>query len=148
MPYYPPSTNYSTYMPQQARYEPFYANYAQGVQATQPTQNGFICRPVTSREEAVAVQTDFISAGTIMPDLGHGVIYLKRFNPNTGLSDWYEFAYVPPATETTEKQTDNTDYFRELTDRIATIDTRLAEMSEKIETWRPKVAVKKGSDAE
>lgn len=55
-------------------------------------QPGFICRPVTSREEAVAVQADYFSPGTFMPDLGHGVVYMKRFNPNTGASDFYTFA--------------------------------------------------------
>jgi hypothetical protein len=26
-----------------------------------------------------------------MPDLGHGVVYLKRFNQNTGACDIFEF---------------------------------------------------------
>lgn len=57
---------------------------------------GFACRPVTSKEEAVAVQVDFYGPGTIMPDLGHGMIYLKRFNPNSGASDFLAFAFCPP----------------------------------------------------
>lgn len=55
-------------------------------------QPGFSCRPVTSREEATAVQVDFFGPGTIMPDLGHGIIYLKRFNSQTGACDIFEFA--------------------------------------------------------
>lgn len=39
----------------------------QPVQQPQQTQNGFNCRPVTCREEAVAAQVDFMSAGLIMP---------------------------------------------------------------------------------
>ena len=62
-------------------------------QQQQSQQSGFNCRPVTSREEAVAVQADFFSPGTIMPDLSHGVIYLKRINQQTGASDFLEFAY-------------------------------------------------------
>ena len=148
MPYYQPNAGYSTYMPQQARYEPPYAAFQQMGQVTPPTQNGFICRPVTSREEAVAVQTDFVSAGTIMPDLGHGMIYFKRFNPNTGLSDWHEFAYVQPSSEApVQEQTDTSEIFRNLSEHLGAIDNRLAEMAEKIEAWRPKAA-KKGSDAE
>ena len=54
----------------------------------------FACHPVTSREEAVAAQTDYFSAGLVMPDLGHGTIYLKRFNPQTGASDFFEFRAV------------------------------------------------------
>ena len=55
-------------------------------------QPGFVCRPVTSRLEAEAVQVDFLGPGTIMPDLAHGVIYLKRFNPGTGASDFSVFS--------------------------------------------------------
>lgn len=54
-------------------------------------QPGFTCRPVTSKEEATAVQVDFFGPGTVMPDLAHGVIYLKRFNSQTGACDIFEF---------------------------------------------------------
>lgn len=64
----------------------------QTVQSGVTSPSGFSCRPVTSRLEAEAVQVDFLGPGTIMPDLGHGVIYLKRFNPNTGASDFVVFA--------------------------------------------------------
>lgn len=57
----------------------------------QQPSNGFACRPVTSKEEAMAVQVDFFGPGTVMPDIGHGVIYLKRFNNNTGSCDIFEF---------------------------------------------------------
>lgn len=76
-----------TYMPQQQTMQP------QQMQAPQMAQ-AFACHPVTSREEAVAAQTDYFSAGLVMPDLAHGVIYLKRFNQNTGASDFYEFRLV------------------------------------------------------
>lgn len=56
------------------------------------TQTMFLCRPVTSREEAIAAQVDFMGPGTIMPDLSHGKIYLKRFNQNTGSSDFFVFS--------------------------------------------------------
>ena len=56
------------------------------------TQQMFLCRPVTSREEAIAAQVDFMGPGTIMPDLSHGKIYLKRFNQNTGSSDFFVFS--------------------------------------------------------
>lgn len=62
------------------------------VNASVQIQQSFSCRPVTSREEAVAAQIDFMGPGTIMPDLGHGMIYLKRFNPNSGSSDFLPFA--------------------------------------------------------
>lgn len=66
----------------------------QSVPQTQTVNNPpavFNCRPVTSKEEAQAVQVDFFGPGTLMPDLGHGVVYLKRFNQNTGACDIFEF---------------------------------------------------------
>lgn len=60
-------------------------------QAVNNPQTGFNCRPVTSKEEAQAVQVDFFGPGTLMPDLGHGVVYLKRFNSQTGACDIFEF---------------------------------------------------------
>ncbi len=62
-------------------------------------QANFNCRPVTSREEALAVQADFFSLGTVMPDLAHGVIYLKRINQQTGSADFFEFVYRQPEQE-------------------------------------------------
>lgn len=56
--------------------------------------NGYVCRPVTSREEAVAAQTDYLNS-LVMPDIAHGTIYVKRFNPQTGASDFGEFKYAP-----------------------------------------------------
>ena len=75
------------YLPQQQ-------NAAQGHQAA--PQQGFRTQPVASREEAMAIQTDFFGLGVIMPCLGQNTIFLKRFNPNTGASDLLEFALVHP----------------------------------------------------
>lgn len=80
---------YQNYYPYQ-QINPYAPPMQTGYQ--QAPQSSFSCKPVTSREEALAMQTDFLAAGTIMPDLSHGVIYLKRFNPNTGASDFIEFA--------------------------------------------------------
>lgn len=77
-----------------ANYNFGYQPYPNAVQ-NQGT-NGYICRPVTSREEALATPVDFMSAGVIMPDLAHGMIYVKRFNPQTGSSEFGDFAIVPP----------------------------------------------------
>ena len=76
-----------------------YQPYGQGYQYApqQIQQPTFQVRGVSSREEAIAAQTDYFSLGTVMPDLTHGVIYVKRFNSNTGSSDFLEFQYVPPA---------------------------------------------------
>lgn len=93
--------NYNPYQPYN-QFPPMMQNgYSSPQPAVQP-QSTFSCKPVTSREEALAMQTDFMAAGTIMPDLGHGVIYLKRFNPNTGSSDFVEFI-LKSNNETAEK---------------------------------------------
>lgn len=61
-----------------------------------PSAGGFHVQPVSSREEALAVIADPLSAGVLLPNLAHGVIYMKRFNPNTGASDFGEFALMQP----------------------------------------------------
>lgn len=80
-------------------------NQTVGPQPVQPQamgQSGYVCRPVTSREEAVASQVDFLGPGSIMPDFGHGIIYFKRFNPNSGSAEFYVFALQQPAQATTQ----------------------------------------------
>lgn len=77
-------------------------------------QNGqisgnFAVQPVTSREEALAVIADPVSAGVLLPDLGHGVIYMKRFNPQNGTSDFLEFSFVQP-TQAVEKAVETPEY--------------------------------------
>lgn len=78
--YYPP------YQPRQ---------YAQPYQQTPvPT---YQVQPVGSREEAIAVPVDYFSLGTIMPVPGQGVMFFKRFNQQTGQSDFVEFVARQPA---------------------------------------------------
>nr|DAL48069.1 MAG TPA_asm: hypothetical protein [Caudoviricetes sp.] len=60
------------------------------------SQPGYSVRPVGSREEAVGAQVDFMGPGTLMPDFGHGVIYFKRFNPNKGSTELFDFRVTPP----------------------------------------------------
>lgn len=79
---------------------------------TQPgAQGGFICCPVTSREEAVAFRVEAFGPAVIMPDFGHGMIYFKRFNDKTALADFAEFRYCPPQQEgaVTQEQTPSID---------------------------------------
>jgi len=64
-----------------------------------PQQPTFSCHPVGSREEAVAAQTDYFAEGMVMPDLSHGMVYMKRFNRQTGATDFFEFRHVSEAKE-------------------------------------------------
>ena len=82
----------------------------------QAAQPGFSARGVTSKEEALATQTDYFSAGTVMPDLAHDVVYLKRFNQMTGASDFLEFRRVypePPAPPAQYVTVDEFNAFKE-----------------------------------
>lgn len=82
--------------PPQQPQQQFYGGYQRPIQQVQQAPLGYVCKPVTSREEAVATSTDYFSLGVVMPDLGHGMIYLKRFNQQTGSSDFFEFQrYIP-----------------------------------------------------
>lgn len=74
-----------------------------GQQRQQQQQSNYSCVPVTSREEAMAIRAELLSMGTIMPDLAHGCIYLKRLNQNTGTSEFFEFVYSTPPQEEPQK---------------------------------------------
>lgn len=105
---YPPYNPYFPAYPPQNGFQPprapemgqgYPPNAVSQPAAPQAPGQGFSSRPVTSREEALAVQVDFLGPGTLMPDLTHDVIYLKRFNPNTGSCDFATFALQRPAPE-------------------------------------------------
>lgn len=88
----------------------------------QQSNSGYICRPVTGREEAVAMQVDFLGPGTLMPDFPHGIIYFKRFNPNTGAADFAEFRLAPPQPEPKPAQGVTMDDFNALADRVRKLE--------------------------
>ena len=112
---YPAYGNYNPIQPFAPRgdaqgYQPPQAMQAmQPVQApTQPQQGNppaFYCRPVASREEALGVPVDFMGSPMFFPDLAHGVIYLKKFNPNTGAADIAEFRVQPQQEQRPAEQT-------------------------------------------
>lgn len=108
---YPPSN----FMPQ-------VQSVTQGQQAA--PQQGFRVQPVASKEEAMAVQTDFFGPGVLMPCLGQRAIFLKRFDPNTGLSDFLEFMYVQPQPPRQEPEGGYVpmDLFRQLVDKVAQLE--------------------------
>lgn len=84
--------NFPVYMPQQQ----MYPNYMQ------PQMDAFISRLVASREEAVATPTDF-TRPIVMLDFGHGAIYVKRFNPNTGMGELLDFKSASPTETPTQE---------------------------------------------
>lgn len=54
-------------------------------------------RPVSGREEAQAAPADFSGALMIFPDLSHGMVWVKRWNMQTGTAEFAGFALVQPA---------------------------------------------------
>ena len=104
-------------------------------------QNGqisgnFAVQPVTSREEALAVIADPVSAGVLLPDLAHGVIYVKRFNPNTGASDFGEFLLAQPRQAApVEKPVETSEYVtrKDFEDALAQLRAELTPKSKRKE---------------
>ena len=98
MPYYG-SYPMGLYQPIQNQYQPMNQPMNQPVQQqnqspTVPQTNAqpnFFCRPVASKEEALGVPVDFMGQPMFFPDLAHNVVYMKRFNTNTGAADLFEF---------------------------------------------------------
>lgn len=93
-----------------------------------PSTGGFHVQPVSSREEALAVIADPLSAGVLLPDLAHNVVYVKRFNQNTGASDFGEFALVQPQQAApVEPPVEKPDYLtrREFEDAMAQLRSEL-----------------------
>lgn len=108
--------SYGTWMPNygqpQPAWQPTRPDMMQGYPQTptmapaqaQGQQQGFLTRPVASREEAVAAQIDFFGPGVLMPDFGHGFVYYKRFNQNTGACDFLTFRVEGTQAENSEPQ--------------------------------------------
>jgi len=85
-------------------------------------QQGFQVRPVTSKEEALAVPVEYFGPGTLMPDIGHEVVYLKRFNANTGASDLMAFVRM------NEPSVEPTNEIQELKDAVAQLRADVDKM--------------------
>ena len=145
-PYMPPRFD----TPQAPLHGPVVTQTPAGVSVPPALQTGFLCRPVTSREEALAVQADYFSPGTLMPDLGHGVVYMKRFNSNTGASDMFEFALVQNASaeQVSAAETSTQEIFESINSQLSGLIERMDALSAKIDQPKIKQAPKRGSGEE
>lgn len=109
-----------------------------------PAQPGFICSPVTSKEEAVATRVEAFGPGVIMPDFGDDMIYFKRFNSNTALADFAQFRRVPDDEETNTEdqkppvpQIDVGAIIGAFQNRFDSIENKMDEISEKLSAKQP-----------
>lgn len=124
VPYQPPMAGsypsiQSGYTPAPYQAQPVY----QSQQQAQPMISG---RMVTSREEALGVPVDFMGGVTVLPDLSHGRIYTKVFNPQTGNADFVEFRAVPNAQAQETAQTEHQQALEALSERVTALEEALA----------------------
>lgn len=95
---------YNPYQQQRPMYQPQQRPMYQPQQMT-PQQDMFNVRVAASREEAAATPMDFFRT-TVILGLNHGMIYIKRFNQETGetIFEGYERAAAvkPPEYVTVE----------------------------------------------
>lgn len=125
MPYQPPMAG--SYPSVNGGYSPAPYQAAQAYQPPQQPQQMISGRMVTSREEALGVPVDFMGGVTVLPDLSHGRIYTKVFNPQTGSADFVEFRAAPRA-ESQEKGPDaSTEAIEELSGRVAALEEEIRQ---------------------
>ena len=108
-------------MTPQQRLAQMETQYSQFVTPQPPQPQGFKVILVTNIEEANASQVDLQGNPVFFYNKGRNEIYLKQFNINTGLADFYVFAKAEqalkdvkpvPSTNTYEKD------FKALNDKI------------------------------
>ena len=90
-----PNYNQNGYIPQQNFQMPYnYTNYI-ATQPQTPVQSSqyLKCRPVTSREEAMACQIDLDGSLWIFPNIGNGKIYTKQIN-NDGTATFATYTFT------------------------------------------------------
>lgn len=103
-------------------------------------------RPVSSKEEAMAVGADFSGAPMIFPDMAHNVIFVKRWDYQSGSAVFTE--YVPkeakPETPTAVYATQGD--FKELAESVEKIMARFDGIESEFEKMKKKGAKKNDAD--
>ena len=93
---YPWTNGYNPYYPVQV---PTVPQMQQMPQAPQVQQSGMLCRPVTSSDEAKNTPVDFMGNLMIFPDVQNNRIYTKRWNGQSGMTEFCEFVPAIPAAQ-------------------------------------------------
>lgn len=138
-PYYNPY--YGAQMPSQARPVEMGQNYIQQ-QNVAPVQSvgqaqgiSPYSRPVSSKEEAMAVGADFSGAPMIFPDMAHNAVYVKRWDFQTGSAVFVEYLpkdTVPEATAAVyATQGDFKELAEKLTERMEDIEADIERLKKK-----------------
>lgn len=106
---------------------------AQTVQQPVMSQPAFVCRPVASVEEAMAVPTDFNGNVIVMTDLGHKYIYTKVLNPATGSSVFEKYRKEDDGQGHTEAPHEDKVPAVDYTPHFTALEERLDQMSDRVE---------------
>ena len=90
---------FGAYQPSQNGFNQFTTNFPTMQQnapqaPTAAPRQGFMCIPVTCREQVVATQIPFDGSTTFFVDTAAGMIYAKAFDPNTGMAPIQEYVRV------------------------------------------------------
>ena len=87
-------------------------------------------RPVSSREEAMAVGADFSGAPMIFPDMAHNAVYVKRWDFQTGSAVFTEFVpkNIPP---TPSEEEDLRGMVDRLTERLNAMEADIDRLKRK-----------------
>lgn len=97
-------------------------------QANNASQPNFFCRPVASKEEALGVPVDFMGAPMFFPDIAHNVIYMKRFNTNTGSANVFEFHGQQSQNSTQSPSFAPLDEFNVMKDTISRLQSEVEQL--------------------
>lgn len=100
-------------------------------------------RPVSSKEEAMAVGADFSGAPMIFPNMAQNEIYVKRWDFQTGAAVFIEYVPKESVTETPAAVYATQGDFKELAEKMA---ERLDDIEADIDRLKKKGAKKNVSD--
>lgn len=105
-----------------------------------PIQNGFSCRPVTSKEEAVAFQIPFDGSTTYFVNTANGEIYAKAYNFSNGSAPIETYVKKPSAEQPVQAAPAIPDYspmFNELGKRLDYVAGQVNEIMGRLEPPKP-----------
>ena len=100
-------------------------------------------RPVSSKEEAMAVGADFSGAPMIFPDMAHNAVYMKRWDFQTGSAVFVEYLPKDTVPEATAAVYATQGDFKELAEKLT---ERLEDIEADIERLKKKGAKKNDDD--
>lgn len=113
----------------------FVPNYSNVVPV--PIQTGFSCRPVTSKEEAVAFQIPFDGSTTYFVNTSTGEIYSKAYNFTNGSAPIETYVKKPPVEQASQSAPSIPDYspmFNALGERLDYVVGQVNEIVGKLDS--------------